>query len=73
MKAETVAGFSSINTIGCFCLVSLMTTTLKDIQNALGKFAKVLLWEESEGHMNRLLVRARVNDMQKVAPVHRLF
>lgn len=38
----------------------------RHIQNAISKFAKVLLWEASEAHMNRLLVRARVNDLQKV-------
>lgn len=38
----------------------------RHIQSALGNFAKLLLWEESDRHMNRLLVRARVTDLQKV-------
>lgn len=38
----------------------------KHIQNALGTFAKVLLWEADDRLLTRLLVRAKVKDVEKV-------
>jgi hypothetical protein len=40
--------------------------TERHIQSALGEFAQVLLWEGDDRLLCRLLVRARVTDLQKV-------
>jgi hypothetical protein len=38
----------------------------KSIQSAIGVFGRVLLWENDRNHLARLLVRARVTDLQDV-------
>ena len=38
----------------------------RHIQQAMGNFARVLLYEADERYLARLLVRARVKDVQKV-------
>jgi len=38
----------------------------RHIQSALGEFARVLLWEKDDRLLCRLMVRARVTDIQKV-------
>jgi hypothetical protein len=38
----------------------------ESIHNVIGVFGLVLLWENEKNHLARLLVRARVTDLQDV-------
>jgi hypothetical protein len=40
--------------------------THESIQSAIGAFGRVVLWENDKNHLARLLVRARVTDLQEV-------
>lgn len=38
----------------------------RHIQNAISDFGKVILWEESDSFLGRIMVRARVTSIQEV-------
>jgi hypothetical protein len=41
--------------------------SLEHIQNAIGSFGRVLMWDPDMSNATRLLVRARVTSLQEVA------
>jgi hypothetical protein len=44
-------------------IASIITFHNDCIQNAIGSFGNVLMWENDRSHLARLLVRARVTDL----------
>jgi hypothetical protein len=40
--------------------------TIESIQNAIGTFGKMMLWENDRGHLARLMVKARVTNLEDV-------
>jgi len=38
----------------------------RHVQNAVGSFSRVILWEVDDIFFNRILVRAKVKDVEKV-------